>query len=159
MTHTRMATRSRKSTYLIRWTPELVAEAEDKPMAFAEYAQQILGVPYPTVKDMTVLRKRIKQFFEYYPRANYFTLCRIVSYCKTRRRRYAKTFMLLEEYRNAWVDGCLPELDPQETDEELEAAIAAALEVEERTSWRTRLIGAGGLTARRKAYEEWQQSR
>lgn len=141
------------------WTPVDVATADDPYKAFAEYCQQIIGVPWATQKDLIVLRKRGKEFFGHYPHADWYTLCRVASWCRSRRRRLPRVFMVIDEFRNAWKAGVLPELDPanrQETN--VEEAIAAALEIETRQDWRRRLIGARGIEARREAYREWQTS-
>lgn len=143
---------------LIVWTPAKVQNADDKPRAYAEYLQQTMGVPWPTAKDLVILRRKIKEVFENYPQADYYTLCRLAAWCKSRRKRYSRVWMVVETLRDAWAAGALPELDPEGEDKELEEKIAEALKTEEREGWRRRLMGASGRTARKEAYEEWQQS-
>lgn len=157
----KMATQTMKHGYLERWTPEKVAAAPDPALAFSEYVQQTLGTPWPTMKDQAILRKRCNEFFEHYPRASWFTLCRVVVWCKRSRkyRRPTRVWVVVDAFRDAWSAGALPELDITVSDEELEDRITEALAVEERDSWRRRLIGAVGVEARRRAYEEWLESR
>lgn len=147
-------------TWLTVWTPEKVQEAKDKPKAYAEYCQQIIGTPWPTIKDMAILRKKIKEFFSHYPQCDYRSLCRIAQWARARKRRPNRTWMVVALFRDAWRDGYLPELDPAERREEnIEQAIADALDEENREEWRRRLLGARGVEARREAYNEWLNDR
>ena len=142
------------------WTPEDVAEADDKPLAFANYVQQTLGCPWPTKQDQIVLRKRLKECFEAIPEADYYTLCRTVQWARARKRRPPRVWMVVDYVRDAWSQGALPELDPaNRTDKKLEEAIAAALKIEKRDGWRRRLLGAQGLDARQEAYRAWREDR
>lgn len=141
---------------LENWTPDKVAGADDPAMAFADYCQQTLGVPWPTIKDQTILRKKIREFFEHYPQADYYTLCRIVEFARTRRRRYGRVWAVVEGFRDAFEAGFLKELDPRaNTDLDLEVRIELALEKESDPEWRRRLICASGVSARQEAYAEW----
>lgn len=141
------------------WTPERVQEADDPNKAFANYVQQTLGVPYPTIKDMTILRKKTKLFFQNVPDADWKTLCKVVQWAKARKRRPPRVFMVVEMFRDAWAAGYLPELDRHaRVDETVEAGIERALAVETRPEWRARLLGASGVTARAAAFAEWQQT-
>lgn len=147
------------STWLTVWTPALVEDAKDKPKAFAEYTQQVMGVPYPTIKDMTILRKKAKEFFKNCPNATWGTLCRVVQWAKARKRRPSRVWMLVDMFREAWSAGYLPELDrAARVDDNVEAGIERALEQEDRPEWRARLLGARGVTARREALTEWQMA-
>lgn len=159
MAKVRMATRTAPGSWSTTWTPEKVNEAEDKPAAFAAYCQQSMGVPWATHKDMAILRKRIKELFEYYPRADFFTLCRVAAWCKARRKRCSRVYQVVDKFRDAYEDGALPELNRDQTDDTIELAITTALEVEQRPEWRSKLIRATGPEARKAAYAEWQQSR
>lgn len=146
--------------WLKTWTPDEVVNAKDKPLAFAQYVQQSLGVPWPTLSDQMILRRRIKEFFKATPDADYYTLCRTAQWARSRRRRPPRIWMVVDMVRDAWAAGALPELDPAtREDRQLEEAIAKALRVEKREGWRRRLIGAQGLDARRAAYRAWQQDR
>ncbi len=143
------------TAWLDTYTPETVASADDPVMAFAEYAQQTIGVPWPTVQDRKILRKKINEFFEHYPQADFYTLCRIVGYCKQRRKRFGRVWAVVEQFRDAYEDGFLPELDPSSDDPDLELKIEQVLEAETDPDWRRRLLGATGQAARREAYNEW----
>lgn len=141
-----------------RWTPELILEEEDPFEAFAEYVQQQLGVPWPTIKDKTILRRKIKEFFAATPQADWGTLCRTVQYCKSRKIRFQRIWMPLESVREAYSRGYLPELGSTEQDASLEEQIKQALEQEERPDWRARLLGARTSKARELALREWRES-
>lgn len=146
--------------WLTSWTPEKIATAEDPCAAYAEYLQQTMGIPYPTVKDMAILRKYCKEFFEHYPNADWYTMCRLAAHFRRRKRRFGRVYQVVTEFRDAYQDGALPELDPgfgARSDRDLEALIQDALKTEQRPEWRKRLILAGGVDARREAYEEWLQ--
>lgn len=149
-----MTVMERTTSFLHRKTPADVHDAR----TFAEYAHQKLGIPYPTGKSIATLKKSLNEFFEHYPQADYFTMCRVVDWAAHKRKRYAHAYQLVYAFRYAYQDGFLPELDPNRelTDEELEAAINDALTVERDAEWRRRLIIAHGVEARRHVYEEWK---
>lgn len=147
-------------TWLTQWTPEKVQAAKDKPRAFADYCQQTIGTPWPTLKDMTILRKKIKEFFAHYPQCDYRSLCRVAQWARSHKKRPTRAWLVLEMFRDAWRDGYLPELDPAERrDENIEGNISTALDEETRPEWRSRLLGARGVEGRREAYEEWLMNR
>lgn len=152
-----MAVMERPVSFLKIKTP---ADVHD-PKTFAEYAQQKLGIPYPTGKSIAVLRKSLREFFEHYPQADYNTMCRVVEWAGSKKKRYAHTYQLVYAFRYAYQDGYLPELEPSRemTDEDLETAIEEALKVEKDIEWRRRLIVAHGLEARKHVYEEWRKER
>jgi hypothetical protein len=133
-----------------------VVNAPDPVVAFAEYVQQKLGVPWPTAKDMNILRSKIKEFFGHYPKLTYFTLCRIVEWARARHRRYDRVWKVIDAFRYAWKDGALPELDPDRAETTVEERITAALTVETNPMWRRCLIGAAGVEARRRIIDEWE---
>lgn len=141
------------------WTPDLVNAAEDPTRAFAEYVQQTLGVPWPTQRDMVILRKKVNDFFELYPQADYRTLCRVVVFMRSRKRRVSRMWMVVEEFRKAWAAGQLPELDPGYVrDDGIKTLIEEALTVETDPVWRRRLLLAQGPASQREVYVSWQQS-
>lgn len=142
---------------LTRWTPDLVAEANDPVAAFAEYVQQALGVPWPTLADMTRMRRRIKEIFAHYPQADYYTLCRIVAWAKADRRRFGRVPEVVDCFREAFKAGALPELDPPETEVDVEEAIRAVLVNEQDPWWRRRLVATQGVEFRREALEDWRR--
>lgn len=144
---------------LCTWTPDLVQAAPDPTRAFAEYIQQTLGVPWPTVRDMAILRKKCNDFFDHYPNLDYRTLCRVVIYCRNRKRRPARMWMVVEEFRKAWSSGALPELEPStQQDDGLEEKIIAAIQTEQDPVWRRRLMLAQGVAARQEVYQSWVTS-
>lgn len=158
MTAVRPAQRTVGGTWLTRWSPELVQQAEDPALAFAEYVQQTTGCPWPTVRDKAILRRKCKDFFTQYPHASWLTLCRVVDWVKGQRKRHARVWLYVDRYRDCWAAGMLPELDEGYINTDLEVAIQAALETETREGWRARLIGTTGPESRKKVYEEWLSS-
>lgn len=141
------------------WTPELVANAPDPFMAYTRYAQQVLGIPYASTKDMVVLRQRVDDVFDRCPQATWYSLCRIVNWCKTKRIRKPRVYMLVDLVPEAWAARVLPELDEPVRDENIERRIADALVVETDPSWRRRLIGAMGNSSRNRVLNDWMLSR
>lgn len=147
------------TTWLMAWTPDRVQGADDQARAFADFCQQTIGTPWPTVRDLTILRKKCKDFFSHYPETDWRTLCRVASWCRSKKKRVPRVWMVVELFREAWRGGALPELDPaQRAESDVEAGIAAALETEQRQDWRHILLVARGLEARREAYDSWLAS-
>jgi hypothetical protein len=144
---------------LTAWTPEKVAVAPDPTRAFAFYAQQILGVPFATTKDIVLLRQRVNDVFNRCPQATYYTLCRVVLWARRKRIRKPRVYMIVDLVPEAWADRALPELDEPVRDQQVERRIANALEVETDPSWRRRLIGAMGTTSRNRVLNDWMLSR
>jgi hypothetical protein len=146
----------------MRWdevSPESVAKAKpfgEQLRLFARYSQQIVGTPMPEIKAWPALGRRVKAFFIEYPTADWYTLCRTAQWCRTHKVRPRTTVGLVGCFRSAWADGYLPELDPQHVDMEVERRIERALEAEEDETWRSRLLLARGVEARRKVIEEWE---
>lgn len=144
------------SSVLKTWTPDDVQAAPDPAKAFCEYAQQTLGVPWPTIKDMTILRKKTKVFFEQYPQCDWRTMCRVVQWCATRKKRHSRVWMVVEEFRKAWTAGALPELNPHtHRDEAVEDRVYKALEEEQDPVWRRRLLLAQGSQDQEEVYQMW----
>lgn len=157
---TYMLTSAMPDPHVLRtWTPEMVNNDPDPTRAFAEYCQQTLGVPWPTKKDMIILRKKCKDFFALYPHTDWRTLCRVVVFLRARKRRPSRVWMVVDEFRKAWAAGQIPELNENRgTNEHVEANIAHALETETDPVWRRRLMLAQGPIARREVYREWLTS-
>lgn len=147
------------SNLLKVWTPDDVQNSQDQAKAFCEYAQQVAGIAWPTGADIAIVRKKAKTFFEHYPHTDWRTLCRVVQWCKARRRRPPRIWMVLDKFRDAHTAGFLPELDSQEQIEQhIECGIADALASETREGWRRRLIMARGPQQKRSVLSEWQSS-
>lgn len=124
--------------------------------SFAEFARQHLGIPIFR-KDVNILGVKAKEFFEDNPRADWRTLGRTVQWCKTKKFRPNNLYAVISCARHAWADGMLPELDCDE-DEQLEADITAALQVETDPYWRRALIASQG-SFRKEAYLAWLAQR
>lgn len=146
------------SIWRTNWTPDLVMAAPDPVKAFAEYCQQICGVPWPTGQDMLTLRKKVNEFFDHYPRLDWYSLCRVAQWCRSTRRRLARVWQVVDAFRPAFVAGALPELNTNR-DEDLDAAIGDALTQESDRTWRRRLLVAQGNDARRAILAEWRRLR
>lgn len=132
---------------------------------FARYCSQQTGTPYPTGKQIAILRKNIKELFEQYPSMDYHSLCRIVEWSKAKHKRYATPGgMLGGGMRFAWRDGYLPECSPGwvPLDPETEDNIAVAVQKEmyddaapADPSWLHRLANSRGNAQRKGVYEQW----
>jgi hypothetical protein len=152
------------SNWLKVWTPEDVQAQrthKDHMVAFANYVQQQLGSPYPTNGDFAILRGKAKQIFDQFPHADWRTLCKIVRYCKSKKKRPPRAWMVLDQYREAWSAGFAPELDFNfvAPDIDLDAELAGVLLQEEHPSWRRRLVMAQGLEAKKGVLSAWQKER
>lgn len=149
----------------MRWdeiSPETVAKAKtfaESMRLYARYCQQTVGTPMPMNQMWGPLGRRIKAFMIEYPQADWYTLCRVAQWCRTHKVRPRTTVGLVGCFRSAWADGHLPELDPQHVNLEVERRIERALEEEEDETWRSRLLLARGVEARRKLIEEWESKR
>jgi hypothetical protein len=141
------------------WTPDKVAACPDPAIAFVGYVQQTTGTPAATAKDLAIVRKKAKAIFDQCPRADWYTLCRVVTWARGRRRRHAQVHYYVDDFRQAWAEGALPELDNQRREDTTEARIARALTTETDTLWRRRLIASSGMQARRDAIDEWERVR
>lgn len=147
----------------MRWdsiTPEQISKEpkfQEQLRLYARYCQQLVGTPMPEYTKWPILARRIKAFWIEYPQADWYTLCRIAQWCSTHKVRPRTTVGLVGCFRSAWADGALSELDPQSIDMEVERKIERALETEEDDDWRTRLLLARGIEARRKLIEEWDE--
>lgn len=161
-----MATTMRRDTMRVQrgtgqsgnstWTPERVAVAPDPALAWCEYVRQVLGVPFPTGVDLGETRQAIGDLFVQYPTANYYTLCRLVMWCRGRKLRFSRMKSVVGMFREAWAKGALPELDPKNADESVEQRIIRVLEVEHEPAWRYRLLTTMGNDHRRATLLEWE---
>lgn len=132
------------------------AEDVHGPEAFCEYAEQMLGIPFPTTRDKVLLKTKAEEIMARYPQMNWRIFCRVVDYLRSRNKRPPRMWMVIEHFREAWSAGQIPELDPRDREDEgLERLISAALEVESDDYWRRRLIGSRGPEARRRTFEAW----
>jgi hypothetical protein len=123
---------------------------------FARFCQQTMGMPLPRLKDYPILAKQVKLIFAQHPNADWQTMCRLTEWARNRKKRFAYPQQLVSQYRLAWADGYLPELDPSHADPETEAGITRALATEKDPEWRRRMIRAQGVNGRKKVYEAWK---
>lgn len=123
---------------------------------FANYVQQRLGTPFPSIVNLNKMKTQANNFFSQYPDADWPTLVRVVEFCKARKRRPAHCYGVMGQIRHAYAAGYLPELEPRErADTDLESEIAKALIVEQDAKWRERLMASTGVEVRRKVYVAW----
>jgi hypothetical protein len=144
--------------WITTWTPDKVAAAPDPVVGLASYAQQVLGIPFPRVSDITAARKHINELFNRYPTADYHTLCRVVRYAKSQRRRFTMLTTVVCLWRDAMGAGKLNELDPS-NDFALLEQINRILEIETDERWRTRLLCCLDNDSRRLAISDWRTLR
>jgi hypothetical protein len=130
--------------------PEDVVDAD----TFSNYVRQVFGTP-GNITDLVVLRKKLKEYQNTWPNADWNALLRTVDWAKARRKRPAHCYYIVDWVRYAWADGYLPELDAKPVDEALEDAIREALQVETDPEWRRRLAGSEGR-ARKEVYLAWK---
>lgn len=137
----------------------MVVESRDPAVAFAEYAQQRLGIPWPTQKDIIVLRRGVKDVFANCPGTDWYSICRLVDWASARNRRYKRVWALVHDFRDAWHDHYLPELNRPLVQGDVESAIRAALDVETDPRWRRQLLGVQGSDARAAVLADWRAQR
>lgn len=142
-------------SWTTRWTPELVVAAPDPLIGYATYIEQILGVGFPTKKDLIVLRKRVNEIFQHYPQANWFTMCRLVSWLKKKKRKFVRVYCVVDNFREAMAAGALPELTAGATGE-LRDYIYKLLETETDPVWRKRFLACPDDVSRRAVLERYR---
>ena len=144
--------------WLTTWTPEKVADAPDPIVALGNYMQQLLGIAFPTIQDISGIRGIANEIAQHYPGATTNTLCRVVQYAKAKRRRPTKGSQVMGMWREAMAAGYLNELDPS-NDQALMDTIYRILETEDDQRWRSRLLCCLDNDARRLAISDWRTFR
>jgi hypothetical protein len=143
------------TAYLHVITPAEVVDAR----TFAEYAQQTLGTPIPSGREIAVLQRKANDFFKSSPQATWGTLARTVEWCRAKKRRPALAWGVIAQVRWAWSDGILPELDPRAAvNSTVEYQIEQILETETEERWRDRLVGACGVSGRSGALASYRRA-
>ncbi len=145
-------------SWLTTWTPDKVAAAPDPIVALASYMQQTLGMAFPTISDIAGIRKVTNEIAAYYPTASVATLCRVVQYVKSKKRRPTKGSQVMNMWREAMAAGFLDELDPN-NDQTLMDAIYEILDTETDERWRARLLCCYTNDARRLALADYRTFR
>lgn len=125
---------------------------------YAQYVQQTTGTPWPSIADMSVLRKKTDEFFMAYPHCDWVTLCHVADWAKRRRRRYASVWRVLAAFPYAWEDGAIPELY-RITDQTTEAGITEALTIETDYVWRRVLSCTEDGNKRKELLDQWLTTR
>jgi len=135
---------------------DLKADDVNTPEMLARFCQQQTGIPYPTGKQIALLKKAIKGFFAAYPDASYSSLTNLVMWSKIRDRRYAHVANLVNGgVRYAYMEGFLPELDPRRKNDNIDRLIDEALQVEKDPQTRAVLLNAWTETSKKQIYEDW----
>jgi hypothetical protein len=120
--------------------------------------QQLLGIPFPTIGDLSGIRKIANEIAQNYPGATTNTLCRVVQYAKSKKRRPMKGTQVMGMWREAMSAGYLSELDPN-NDQGLIDTIYRILETETEQRWRNRLLCCLDNDSRRLAIADWRTFR
>lgn len=144
--------------WLTTWTPDKVAAAPDPIVALGNYMQQLLGIAFPTMSDLAAIRKHTNEIADYYPSATVATLCRVVQYAKSKKRRPTRGAQVMGMWREAMAAGYLNELDPN-NDQALIDQIYTILETETDERWRMRLLCCLDNDSRRLAISDWRTFR
>jgi hypothetical protein len=104
------------------------------------------------------MRRYANEIAEHYPTSSVYTLCRVVQYAKSKKRRPTRGAQVLGFWREAMAAGWLNELDPS-NDEILMTQIYRILELETDERWRSRLLSCGDNESRRLAISDWRTFR
>lgn len=135
-----------------------MAAAPDPIVALSNYMQQTLGIAFPSMSDLAGIRKIANEIAKTYPQASTNTLCRVVMYAKSRKRRPTKGSQVMGMWREAMAAGYLNELDPN-SDQGLIDSIYRILETETDERWRNRLLCCLDNDSRRLAIADWRTFR
>lgn len=122
--------------------------------SFYQWARSITGMPSATLKDMTILGKTAKKFFDENPGTDWQTLTNVVLWCKRKKIRPRAVWGYVMQYNKAWSDGVF---DLEMTDD-LTERVQEALQYETDPGWRARLQRSAG-SGRAVVLEEWEASR
>lgn len=130
-------------------TVDEVVDAE----SYTRYVCQTVGSPW-SYKDVVIMKKKVRVFFEAYPHCTYSTLVHVAHWARAKKKRPAHAYYLVDMARYAWQDGALPEMDPANVRSDVDDLIHQALEQETDPAWRRRLMTAEGA-GKRMVYENW----
>lgn len=133
--------------------PPVASEVKDAT-TFCAWVQGYLGGPYPTKGDFAILNKKASEFFRNYENADWQTLVQVAEWCQSRKRRMARVWNYVDQFRFAYAAHAI-ELKPRN---DLDTQIAEALRVEKNPNWRSRLRRAVGVY-REEVLEEWTAMR
>lgn len=126
------------------------------PETLATYCQQQTGIPYPTGKQIAILKQAINKFFAAYPDASYSSLTNLVNWSKVKERRYAHIANLVNGgVRYAYMDGFMPEIDPRRKKDNIDCLIDEALRIERDPQTRAMLLNAWSDSTKTQIYEDW----
>jgi hypothetical protein len=142
--------------WVTTWTPDMVVAAPDPLIGFANYIEQVLGVGFPTKKDLLILRARVNELFERYPQATFHTMCNVVRFNKSEKRKFARVYTVVDSFREAMMEGWLPELS--RAPQTLEQRITRILEIETDPRWRARILCCLDDGSRLHVLEQWEAS-
>lgn len=126
----------------------------------ATYIEQQTGTPWATNQDRLILKKKCNEFFQRYPYLDYEALCHLTDWCHRRRRRFSNVWKVLDQFRYAYEDGALPEVNTRRrVDPQLEQDIEEALSLETDSEWRAMISGTPNLKVRKEVLENWRIKR
>lgn len=139
-------------SYVTNLKPEQV----DTPEKLARFCQEQTGIPYPSGAQIAILKKAIKEFFKENPHATYSSLTNVVLWSKAKGRRYAHVANLVKGgMRYAYLDGYIPELDPNRNQKNLHELITEALAIENDPQRKNMLV----TNWTTEGYDNWLRTR
>lgn len=134
----------------------------DDVVSLARFMHQRLGSAPLRAKDIPVVKKQLKEFFDSYPNAGWRALVGTVDWCRAKNKRPARTQNLFQLVPFAWSDKAI-ELRPPvlKLSDSLLDRLAAAIEQEDDPAWRRMLVGAqiDPPERARQILSMWEKSR
>lgn len=128
------------------------------------YCRQVVGVPYPSGKDIGAAKKIINDIWSNHPHitGDYELLANIANWASARKKRYATIAGLLGSWRYAYQDGYLEALNVQVKEADLMYQdLTDMLNVENNKEWRDKLNWSygQGLDVFKETMLEWETNR
>lgn len=121
---------------------------------FTNWVQSTYGVPHPTVADIKTLNGKARKLFEENPGTDWTTLVQVAQWCASKKRRMARVWNYVDQFRFAWAAHAVEIASPDSLDERVMAALA----MEQDPAWRARLRRAVG-SHREEVLSEWELHR
>ncbi len=134
--------------------PVKASEVKDAT-SFYNWANATYGAPHPTSKDFATLNRKARELFANEPGTDWQTLVQVVKWCAARKKRCARIWSYVDQYRNAWADHAF---DAPVVGGSIEDRISKILDVETDPLWRSRLMKSAG-EHRETVLEEWMTHR
>lgn len=126
---------------------------------FSKFCQQNFGVPYATIKDMAILKKNAKVLFQEHPNLDWQSMVQVAYWCHAKKRKIARTFYYVNQFRWAYADGAITLESPSEAAKDVDERLREALIEEHNLAWRAKLSRADGTEAKREVLRQWEEMR